>query len=666
MLYGGYKQRLMVRDLKSKMYLKEIPVSGIIYKIEAMGENLVAIGLSSSKVLIFNLKSMEIEGEHKAQGEGAKLFEMQSQIYDIVELPDERLAMTGGCSKKVEIINYRSMERQKTLEHGSGTIALCVYKNMLVCGGENMVVKAWELDTWNLSSQCKLLGAICQILLLQDDSLAISTRVGAIYIWDMGGDKTELLVRSGVDAQIGTNTLNKAVSMCEVNEGVLAYGSTSYGTVILLNYKENREIGRVEVGHRRITRIKCSPCEHSRFIICTYGAVHIYSTTDYRELSRFQSEDDAWDILLFSTEHMENMNVVDVPDRTHKISSTREREYSNEYLLVGGYTERLYLKENPSGDIKRNIDLKRVVTRMLTLECGHILIGVEGGCALVWDVNTHQIGGCIESKGNNILDMALLPSPHSVGLATQNSNLVEIFEISGGSYGEYKRMGELVHPQSTTAVCRAEGKGIATGSVDGILRLWVMVDNIEYNYNCTTEVSLDGNPIVQILPISEGRLCISTYKTNKIHIFTTSTGDKHIISNISIDAEITSVNPHSTSLKKSTSICEVSPGVLMWGTQKLGVLQIWDIKEQKEKGTVTIDKENGKRITSIYKYNILGGGVAVGTYASVAILGNDWKVKERINCPSQAWDFQFYTSGEGKGAVTKVIDTVILYIYIYI
>ena len=289
MIYGGFKEDIIVRDFETKQIVLREKLDGRIYCITDLKNGQAALGLSKGCILIWDLSERKTCMTIQTKGDRVlciALLEGKKQI-----------AAATGKSKKVEIYDIETWKEVGTLEHAGGVTSIVVLANgNLVSGSEDRTVAVWNPTNWNKIKDKSVEGKVGQLLVLSDGQIAIAVRgKGAICIWNSESGSSQNLPSPGIDAEIGTDTANKATSMCELRPGILAWALRTYGQITIWDIQANQKVTSITTQNKRITKIVV--LGKDKMITCSYYHVVIYDMATYKEIHRLDALDDAWDLL---------------------------------------------------------------------------------------------------------------------------------------------------------------------------------------------------------------------------------------------------------------------------------------------------------------------------------------------------------------------------------
>ena len=268
-------------------------MKGNTYSIINLSNGHIAIALSTGRIHIWDTNNHKIWKTTETIKEG--------RVFEIIEISKNRLAAATGKSGVIEIYELESLDRITELKHNEATTTVSnLSKDKLVSGGEDKMVVVWDANTWKMLKWKQLDHSITQVLGLSDGRVAISRYLQtAIQIWDVERDSLVTLT-TNIDAQIGTGTANKASNMCEIMDGVLAFGyRVEYGKLQIWDLKDMKEIDDThhQMSTRRITTIKKYSDEY--FLVGTYGSV-VAAKVDTREIvNTIESKTQAWNFACY-------------------------------------------------------------------------------------------------------------------------------------------------------------------------------------------------------------------------------------------------------------------------------------------------------------------------------------------------------------------------------
>ena len=182
------------------------------------------------------------------------------------------------------------------------TVDLVKGGKYIVSGDQGGYVKLWEgKGDMKMKKEVRMAEEKCvvQVLELMDGRIAVSTYNDyKLYIWDYNKEVLEEVADASIDAMMGSNTSNKTNSLCELQTSHLAWGTTSYGTFKVYNYKSKTQAKQVTTSTgRRICRINL--CGRKHFMIGSYQDVVFYELKNYKEICKFDCSDQAWDFAAF-------------------------------------------------------------------------------------------------------------------------------------------------------------------------------------------------------------------------------------------------------------------------------------------------------------------------------------------------------------------------------
>ena len=282
-----------MREFDSGRIEKSLETEGNIYKILSMGKK-AWIGLSSGKIKIYDKESEEFTKTISTYGA-----DNEGRCFAIEKISESQVAVGSGTSNKVEIWDKEGNSREKELLHDGGVTCLCVGKDgSLVTGDETGKVSIFNTHTWEVIKSKSFGTPIVQVLCLTDGRFAVSIYQKSLYIWDSQLDLSNEIPNSMIDAQMGSRTLNKVNSLCELSPGVLAWSLRSkYGTIYIWDLSANSLITSFRSELRRITVIK--KIGKNNFICGSYGNINVYDLSNFHLIKSFSCSEQAWDFLCF-------------------------------------------------------------------------------------------------------------------------------------------------------------------------------------------------------------------------------------------------------------------------------------------------------------------------------------------------------------------------------
>ena len=299
-----------------------------------------------------------------------------------------------------------------------------------------------------------------------------------------------------------------------------------------------------------------------------------------------------------------------------------ERAFPPKYLLVGGFSNELFLKDFETGDIIQKVSIEGNTYCMLNLSNGHIAISLSSGKIHIWDTNNNKIWKTAETiKEGRVFQIAEL-SGNRLAAATGQSNMIEIYEIE-----TMDRITELQHTDATLTVSKIEKDKLVSGGEDKTVIVWDTT-----SWKSLKKHSFE-HAVVQVVGLADGRAAISSYMQTTVYLWDWGKDTLQTLST-QIDAQM-----GTGTANKTSNMCEIQPGLLVFGYKSsYGKVQVWNLVDNKEE---CINQVSTRRIATIKKYT--DDYILVGTYASVvAAKLTDREVVKTIDCKSQAWDFAAY------------------------
>ena len=289
-MHGGYNKDLIIRDYNTKEIQFKERLGGRIYSIIDVKNGQAAVGLSNGQIQIWDLSTRKAIRTIQTEGD---------RVLSVAYIVDNMIAAATGKSKKIEIYNIETGEQITTLAHNGGTTAIITLNNNnLASGSEDRTVKVWNSGNWSKLQEISVEGKVGQLLQLSTGEIAIALRPGrGICIWNMQTGGVKSLPSPGVDAEIGTDTANKATSMCEITSGVLAFGLKTYGEITIWDIQNNTKRYSISTQNKRITKILIIG---DKMLTCSYAHMVIYEMNTFTELQRIEAVDDVWDLLPFN------------------------------------------------------------------------------------------------------------------------------------------------------------------------------------------------------------------------------------------------------------------------------------------------------------------------------------------------------------------------------
>ena len=604
-----------------------------MYFISKLKNGYILIGLGSGKLHYFNPKTESIAQTTECR---------DGSIYDFAELPDDLLAIACGKSEQVEIHNMLQLKLVKELPHSGPTIAAHYWEanKLLVTAsiGQNLKLILWDISKWKIVKEYTMSSPVVQIIELKDGRLVLSTE-GALQV--LTKDKTlDKLSNASPDAEL--NAYDRCKNLCELQPGVLAYGQKN-GTMITYDIKKESKISSFNASRRKITNIKLIGKE--QFIQTSYAGLKVFDSKDFEELKIIDIKDQAWDVACYGKGKTVRAKK-EVEEKVAEKAVETTSEYPPKNILQGGFNKKLVLRDFESNMVIKEEKVEGNIYVMRQVAENIVACGTAMGKVYIWDIKNQKIMKTIDTSPGRVFDILRLPS-NQMAVVCNASNKVEIYD------GKYTKIKEINIEGKPIALCLTPTSQIVIGTESGDLRIF----NLSWAETSKSEVE---GKVVQIINLADGRLAITT-RSKKIYIWDLNTGKKVQLSCTTIDAEMGS----STS-NKAVSLCELKPGVLIWGEKAYGELTIWDIKSDTKLKSI---KNHNRRISTIQI--ISTSHFIVGTYEHIRVYSlADYSELKCFQCTDDAWDFFTYTPSQLKlpdlkGSVAgESVIQYILYIYI--
>ena len=581
-----------------------------MYFISKLENGYIIIGLGSGNLHYFNPERECVDLSINCR---------EASLYDFAELPGGMIALACGKSEQVEIHEMKGeVKLVKVLSHSGPTIAACYWKlsKCLVTGSNGQTVKIvlWDINTWKISKEYVMEQPVVQIIELRDGRLGITTEGGGLYL--LGKEKTmKKLQNASPDAEL--NAYDKCKNLCEILPNILAYGQKN-GTIYIYDIKTETKLTSFNSTLRKITNIKLIG---EQFIVTGYKGIKVYDVDDYEELKFIDIKDQAWDVCSYGkgkgVRAKKPKKVVDAKDKG-RIAAT----YPPKNIIQGGFNKKIIVREFESNKVLMEQTVHGNIYVMRQVADDILAIGTSEGKVYMWDIINQVVLRTIETSPGRVFDILRLPQ-YQMALTCNASDKVEIYDVH-----KYTKVKEISIEGKPISLCLTPNSHIIIGTESGDLRIF----NLSWGEIETRKTSVEGK-IVQIITLSDGRLAVST-RGRRVYIWDFMSGNIILLSSKTVDAEL-----GSTTNNKASSLCEIKPGVLIWGEKKYGELTLWDIKTDSKLKSIVNHNRRISAIQLISKTHFI-----VGTYEHIRVYAlADYSEVKSYQCPDDASDFFTYS-----------------------
>ena len=292
-----------------------------------------------------------------------------------------------------------------------------------------------------------------------------------------------------------------------------------------------------------------------------------------------------------------------------------------------------------------------------------ISLGLGNGMVHIFDVVERRIVHTIPPKQPmKIFSIIRIKEGNSVQMGVNEGDSMNIY-----STGEYKKLSSIKHGSVVTASLWINTTGeIVTGGVDGKCKVWKLEGetkgDTKWKYRISKSKQFSStHPIVQIVGVCNGDLVIST-GDRRLALWGYKYGVTELIPNPEIDAELGEKTSN-----KACSLCELRPGVLIWGTSTHGVCKVYSTHAMKVLHVLKLG--DNSRITHIRLIAL--DQFVLATYTHIKIF-HMATFSQILSFSSHGSPYAFSWFGHGATPSTDIpvlplnYDPVEVYIYIYI
>ena len=293
-MLGSFSKEISLLDFWSGEIIERVSLEGFTNCMEELSNGNIAIGLDIGEICIWSPRDSNLISKIRARGSCYCMKELNAGKSEVI------IGVASGESKLVEIIDVNNRKCIGELAHPEGTISISTLpKDELATGCHDAIVRIWKKRDNHKYINYQLRSfddmPIVQILLLEDGRLAITTKEQRnVYLWNYISDTFQILRSLDIDANYGLFTKNKALNLCEIHPGILAFGSLKeFGKIRFWNIKKEKYLSYGERG-RRITIIKKVG---DLLFVGTYSNLFVVNIKDMKLLQSFNCENQAWDFV---------------------------------------------------------------------------------------------------------------------------------------------------------------------------------------------------------------------------------------------------------------------------------------------------------------------------------------------------------------------------------